>query len=95
MTDRVSKERLTVSLDARVAARVRQCAARTRGGASGYVERLIRADELRDALDHAAAYDAAIGDPERDALLDAAEAEIAQLPADEQAAAVRRLGLAG
>lgn len=45
------RERLTISLDQSVAARVRQCGARTRGGASGYLERLVRADALRDAAD--------------------------------------------
>lgn len=43
-------ERITVSLDPSVARRVRQCGARTRGGASGYLERLVRQDELREAL---------------------------------------------
>lgn len=47
---RMQKERITVSLDGRVAARVRQCAARSRGGASGYLERLIREDEMREAV---------------------------------------------
>ncbi len=46
----MQKERLTVSLDVAAAARVRQCGARTRGGASGYLERLVRQDELRDAV---------------------------------------------
>ena len=43
-------ERMTVSLDESVARRVRQCGARTKGGASGYLERLVRQDELREAL---------------------------------------------
>ena len=43
-------ERITVSFDEPVARRVRQCGARTRGGASGYLERLVRQDELREAL---------------------------------------------
>jgi hypothetical protein len=43
------RERVTVSLDQRVAARVRQCGARSRGGTSGYIERLVREDELREA----------------------------------------------
>ena len=47
---RMQKERITVSLDGRIAARVRQCAARSRGGASGYLERLIREDEMREAV---------------------------------------------
>ena len=48
------RERVTVSLDKHVAARVRQCAARNRGGASGYLERLVREDELREAAAAAA-----------------------------------------
>ena len=48
------RERVTVSLDQRVAARVRQCGARNRGGASGYLERLVREDELREAAAAAA-----------------------------------------
>lgn len=50
----MQKERLTVSLDTGVAARVRQCGARTRGGASGYLERLVRRDALREAVSSAA-----------------------------------------
>lgn len=38
-----------MSLDQHVAARVRQCGARSRGGASGYLERLVRQDEMREA----------------------------------------------
>ena len=43
-------ERMTVSFGEPVARRVRQCGARTKGGASGYLERLVRQDELREAL---------------------------------------------
>lgn len=43
------RERVTISLDQRVAARVRRCGARTAGGASGYLERLVRQDEMREA----------------------------------------------
>lgn len=53
------KERVTVSLDGSVAARVRQCGARTRGGASAYVERLVRHDAMREAAASAAAWYAA------------------------------------
>lgn len=42
-------ERVTISLDDRAATRVRHCAAQTRGGASAYVAKLIRQDELREA----------------------------------------------
>jgi hypothetical protein len=93
MIARVSKERVTVSLDQRAAARVRQCAAGTRGGASGYIERLIRDDEMRDAVADAAAWYGAHPDAERAAELDAIEAELARLAPAEQAAELRRLGL--
>ncbi len=53
------RERLTISLDQPVAARVRQCGARTRGGASGYLERLVRADALREAANSMARWYAA------------------------------------
>ena len=43
-------ERITVSFGETVARRVRRCGERTRGGASGYLERLVRQDELREAL---------------------------------------------
>jgi hypothetical protein len=46
----MQKERMTISLEGRAAARVRQCAAQSRGGASGYLERLIREDEMREAV---------------------------------------------
>lgn len=42
-----------------MAARVRQCGARNRGGASGYLERLIRQDEMREAVEAAARWYAA------------------------------------
>jgi len=41
---------MTISVEDRTAARVRQCGARTRGGASAYLERLVRQDELREAV---------------------------------------------
>lgn len=41
---------MTVSLGEPVARRVRQCGERTKGGASGYLERLVRQDELREAV---------------------------------------------
>jgi hypothetical protein len=53
------RQRVTISLDHRTAARVRDCGARTRGGASAYLERLVRDDELREAAAVMAAwYDA-------------------------------------
>jgi len=54
MLQRMQKERITVSLDATVADRVRQCGARSRGGASGYLERLVRQDELREGVEQMA-----------------------------------------
>jgi hypothetical protein len=51
MLQRMQKERITISLDAGVAARVRQCGAKNRGGVSGYLERLVRQDQLREAVD--------------------------------------------
>ncbi|MDQ3154626.1 MAG: hypothetical protein M3R63_23845 [Actinomycetota bacterium] len=48
----MQKERMTVSLAGSTAARVRQCGARTRGGASAYLERLVRQDALREAAEH-------------------------------------------
>jgi hypothetical protein len=50
MIERMQKEWLTISLDGRAAARVRQCGSRSRGGASGYLERLVREDEMREAV---------------------------------------------
>jgi hypothetical protein len=44
------RERATFSLDASTVARIRQCAASNRGGASGYIERLVREDAMRDAV---------------------------------------------
>lgn len=51
MLNRMQKERITISLDTGVAARVRQCGAKSRGGVSGYLERLVRQDELREGVD--------------------------------------------
>ncbi len=49
---RMQKERLTISVDREVATRVRQCGARHgAGGASGYLERLVRQDQIREAAD--------------------------------------------
>jgi hypothetical protein len=48
------RERVTISLDQQAAARVRRCGAGLRGGASAYLERLIREDELREASSAAA-----------------------------------------
>ena len=42
---------MTVSLDGSTAARVRQCGSRTRGGASAYLERLVRQDAVREAAE--------------------------------------------
>jgi hypothetical protein len=42
-------ERMTISVGEHVARRVRTRGATTPGGASGYLERLVREDELREA----------------------------------------------
>jgi hypothetical protein len=51
MLPRMHKERITISLSPGVAERVRQCGAKNRGGVSGYLERLVRQDELREGVD--------------------------------------------
>lgn len=52
MLPRMQKERLTISVDRAVADRVRRCGAqRVNGGASGYLERLVRQDEVREATE--------------------------------------------
>lgn len=56
---RMQRERLTVSMEPRTAARVRQCGARLRGGASAYLEHLVRQDALREAAASAASWYAA------------------------------------
>lgn len=50
------KERMTISLDGQAAAHVRRRGARIRGGASAYVERLVRQDVMREAASSAAAW---------------------------------------
>jgi hypothetical protein len=55
----VKRERMTVSFDSAIAARVRRCGARSRGGASGYLERLVRQDALREAAEEHARWFAA------------------------------------
>lgn len=45
-----NRERVTFSLDGTIVARIRHCAASNRGGASGYIERLVREDAMRDAV---------------------------------------------
>jgi len=47
----MQRERITVSLGSSAAERVRQCGARNRGGASGYLERLVQQDALREAAE--------------------------------------------
>lgn len=52
MIGRMQKVRLTISVDRTVAARVRQCGARRgAGGASGYLESLVRQDEIREGVE--------------------------------------------
>lgn len=55
----MQRERLTVSMEPQTAARVRQCGARIRGGASAYLEYLVRQDALREAAESAANWYAA------------------------------------
>lgn len=55
----MQRERLTVSLETDTAARVRQCGARTKGGASAYLEKLVRQDALAEAAASAAGWYAA------------------------------------
>lgn len=50
MLQGVQKERLTISVDPEIARRVRQCGAR-RGGASAYLESLVRQDQVREAAE--------------------------------------------
>jgi hypothetical protein len=56
---RMQRVRLTVSMEPQIAARVRQCGARIRGGASAYLEHLVRQDALREAAASAASWYAA------------------------------------
>ena len=44
------RERATFSLDGTTLARIRQCGASNRGGASGYIERLVHDDAMRFAV---------------------------------------------
>lgn len=46
-------------MEPQTAARVRECGARIRGGASGYLEHLVRQDALREAAASAASWYAA------------------------------------
>lgn len=79
MLRRMHRDRMTVSLTARSAARVRQCGAETPGGASGYLERLVRQDELREAAGRLAAWYAA-----RPSYLE--DAEVERLAAEDDVA---------
>jgi hypothetical protein len=56
---RMSAERVTVSFEPAVAQRVRQCGARRPGGASAYLAKLVRDDELREAGEQMATWYAA------------------------------------
>ena len=56
---RMQRERLTVSMEPQTAARVRECGTRTRGGASAYLEHLVRQDALWEAATSAASWYAA------------------------------------
>lgn len=50
----MQRERLTVSMEPQTAARIRRCGAHTKGGASAYLEHLVRQDALREAAGAAA-----------------------------------------
>jgi hypothetical protein len=50
----MQRQRLTVSMDLQAVTRVRRCGARFRGGASAYLEHLVRQDALREAAASAA-----------------------------------------
>jgi len=55
----MSSERVTVSFEPAIAQRVRQCGAQRPGGASAYLAKLVRDDELREAGQRLAAWYAA------------------------------------
>jgi hypothetical protein len=71
---RMSAERVTVSFDPAIARRVRQCGALRPGGASAYLAKLVRDDELREAGQRLAAWYAANPTYIEDALEEAATA---------------------
>ncbi|MGH3569236.1 MAG: hypothetical protein ACRDRH_25070 [Pseudonocardia sp.] len=50
---------MTISIEPSTAARLRHCAARSRGGVSAYIERLIRQDAVREAAEQHARWFAA------------------------------------
>jgi hypothetical protein len=52
----MSAERVTVSFEPAVAQRVRLCGAHRPGGASAYLAKLVRDDELREAGEQMAAW---------------------------------------
>jgi len=71
---RMSAERVTVSFDPTIAARVRRCGAHRPGGASAYLAKLVRDDELREAGELMAAWYAARPSYVDDALAETASA---------------------
>lgn len=71
---RMSAERVTVSFEPAVARRVRQCGARRPGGASAYLAKLVRDDELREAGERMAAWYAANPGHVEDSLAETAAA---------------------
>jgi hypothetical protein len=50
------RERATFTFDPGTMTRIRQCGARNRGGASGYLEALVRRDAMQDAVADLAAW---------------------------------------
>ncbi len=71
---RMSAERVTVSFEPAVAQRVRRCGARRPGGASAYLAKLVRDDELREAGEQMAAWYATHPTYVEDALTETAAA---------------------
>jgi hypothetical protein len=71
---RMSAERVTVSFEPAVAQRVRRCGASRPGGASAYLAKLVRDDELREACEQLAVWYAAHPSYVDDALAETAAA---------------------
>jgi hypothetical protein len=70
----MAAERVTVSFEPAVAHRVRQCGAQRPGGASAYLAKLVRDDELREAGEQMATWYAAHPTYVEDALTETAAA---------------------
>jgi hypothetical protein len=70
----MTAERVTVSFEPAVARRVRRCGAQRPGGASAYLAKLVRDDELREAGEQMATWYAARPSYAEDALTETAAA---------------------